>query len=750
MERPMVDYSLTGESSKQALENGLADAVWYATPIAKDEMRKLLERKDGPAIRDTLIWFALLLGSGWAGYVLWGTVWAVLPFMLYGVIYASSSDSRWHETSHGTAFKTDWMNNVLYEIASFMIFRESTTWRWSHTRHHTDTSIVGRDSEIAVPRPANLRSVVLAFFKVEAMWAEIQRMIVHALGKKSERAAAFVPDSEWPKIFFKARIYLAIYGAVVVTAVAAESWLPLMYIGLPSLYGSWLGIIYGMSQHAGLAEDVTDHRLNSRTIYMNPINRYLYWNMNYHIEHHMFPLVPYHALPRLHELMKHDCPKPYKGLAEAWKEIIPAVIRQSDDPTYFVERELPGKQPEPPRHSYVFKSSGQADAEGWIKVCDADVLQREDVIRFDHGELTFAVYCTEDGNYYATDGICTHGNTHLVDGLVKGNLIECSKHNGRFDVRDGSVQRAPVCVNLHSYAVERRDGVLYMDISTAGQEDDSTEHAFRVVSNDNVATFIKELVLEPERISPGFEFQPGDYIQLDIPEYRDKTLGDIEVGEEYSDAWKEGHLFGLEASNAAASRRNYSLASNPDSDRQLRFNVRIALPPQGQLCKAGAGSSYVFGLKPGDRVTARGPFGDFRIKDSDREMIYVGGGAGMAPMRSHISNLLESQGSNRKISFWYGARSRKEMFYLDYFLELEKKYPNFSFHYAFSEPLDGEEPAPFEGFIHNMVREQILDTHPDPKAVEYYLCGPPAMMQATRGMLEELAVPEGQIAYDEF
>ena len=154
------DYSLIGKDARLAVQKGLVDAAWYTTPIPKEKMRELLERRDGPAIRDTLLWFALLFVFGYGGYVLWGSWWAILPFAIYGVLYASVSDSRWHESSHGTAFKTDWMNNALYELASFMVLRESIPWRWSHTRHHSDTIIVGRDPEIAVQRPANLRACV--------------------------------------------------------------------------------------------------------------------------------------------------------------------------------------------------------------------------------------------------------------------------------------------------------------------------------------------------------------------------------------------------------------------------------------------------------------------------------------------------------------------------------------------------------------------------------------------------------------
>jgi Na+-transporting NADH:ubiquinone oxidoreductase subunit F len=335
------DYSLVGRDAKLAEEIGLANAEWYACPIPRARLKELMQRKDQPAIRDTLLWFGLLIGFGVAGFFTWGTWWAVLPFAAYGVLYASSSDSRWHECGHRTAFKTTWMNDVVYEIASFMVMRESVLWRWSHTRHHTDTIIVGRDPEIAAPRPPNFLHIFLTCFGVMPAPRYFGGIVLHSFGKLRPDEATFVPDEERPKLYRNARIYVAIYLSVVALAVVTQSFLPLMYVGLPAVYGSWLMVVYGLTQHAGLAEDVLDHRLNCRTVYMNPLNRYLYWNMNYHVEHHMFPMVPYHALPKLHEELKRDMPRPYDGLLEAYREIIPALARQRKDPSFFVKRELP-------------------------------------------------------------------------------------------------------------------------------------------------------------------------------------------------------------------------------------------------------------------------------------------------------------------------------------------------------------------------------------------------------------------------
>src|ERR1017187_7462494 len=711
------DYSLVGRDTPLAVEKGLAEATWYACPVPKAKMRELLQRRNGPAIRDTILWFALLIGSGWAAYQLWraGSWWAVVPFVIYGALYATTSDSRWHESGHGTAFKTDWMNNVLYEIASFMVMRESTPWRWSHTRHHSDTIIVGRDPEIAVPRPPNMRLFVLTFFGLPAMAKYFQRLLVHCTGRLTPEEKTYIPESEYEKVFLRARICLLIHAGVVGLAIYQHSILPLMFIGLPTLYGSWLMPIYGDTQHAGLAENVLDHRLNCRTVYMNPINRYLYWNMNYHVEHHMFPLAPYHNLPRLHELVKADMPTPYSSTFEAWRELLPAILRQVKDPAYHVKRKLPTPtiRADAPATAHIFTAKGQP-VNGWVEVCVSHFLKQEDVIRFDHDGKTYAIYRTAEGALYATDGICTHSNTHLADGFVKGKLIECPKHNGRFDITDGSPKRQPVCVALKTYKAREHDDKIFLDLTSAGGcglAQATTTCRLRVVSNENVATFIKELVLEPEPGSPLPDYQPGQYLQLDIPAYGELGFGEIEVKPPFAEVWKAQHVFDFQAENRGPIRRNFSMATNPAVDRLLRFNVRISTPPRGQDCLAGAGSSYLHRLKPGDKVTAIGPFGDFCIKPTEREMVYLGGGAGMAALRSHLSHLFETQKTMRRVSFWYGARSLQEPFYQDYFQDLARQYPNFTFHLALSEPQPADHWQSHTGYIHEVLRDQYLASH---------------------------------------
>ena len=343
------DYGLLGADGRSARDKGLATAKWYAAPVARKDLKELMKRSDGPAIRDTVIWFAALAVTGFAGAWFWGT-WACVPFFIvYGVLYGSASDSRWHECGHGTAFKTRWMNDAVYSIASFMVLREPTVWRWSHTRHHTDTIIVVLDPEIALHRPPDFLGWVLNLFAIKTGISAFRHLFLHATGRLTGEEETFIPEMEHERVFGTARVFLMVFGLVVVACAVTNSMLPAMLVGLPTFYGSWLQLVFGTTQHAGLDEDVLDHRLNSRTVMMNPVFRFLYWNMNYHVEHHMFPMVPYHALPKLHAAIRHDCPEPYANLLAAYREIVPALIRQRRDPAYFVKRRLPaGAMSAPP------------------------------------------------------------------------------------------------------------------------------------------------------------------------------------------------------------------------------------------------------------------------------------------------------------------------------------------------------------------------------------------------------------------
>jgi fatty acid desaturase len=323
------DYSLFGADGRQAVASGLTAAEWYHTEVPRKVMKELMARSDGPAIRDTIVLYGCMIAFAGIGIALWPSLWSAPFWLAYGVLYGSASDSRWHECGHGTAFRTPWMNDAVYEIASFMIMRNSATWRWSHARHHSETYLVGRDPEIAVMRPPELAKVILNFFGVIDVIRFFPTLIRNGLSGPTPEERTFVPQSEWGKVQKVAIIHLAIYGVTIVSAFSWGSILPLMVIGLPRMYGAWHHIMCGLLQHGGLADNVIDHRLNSRTVLMNPVSRFIYWNMNYH------------ALPRLHEIMKPDLPPPNRSIAGAFAEMWPALKRQVMNEDYFVKRDLP-------------------------------------------------------------------------------------------------------------------------------------------------------------------------------------------------------------------------------------------------------------------------------------------------------------------------------------------------------------------------------------------------------------------------
>jgi Na+-transporting NADH:ubiquinone oxidoreductase subunit F len=271
----------------------------------------------------------------------------------------------------------------------------------------------------------------------------------------------------------------------------------------------------------------------------------------------------------------------------------------------------------------------------------------------------------------------------------------------------------------------------------------------RVRSNQNVATFIKELVLE---LPPGehVDFRAGGYIQIEAPPY-EIDFKNFEIPSEYRDDWEKFKLFDLKSKTDEATIRAYSMANYPDEKGVIMLNVRIATPPPKlPNVPPGRMSSYIFNLKPGDKVTISGPYGEFFARETKNEMIFVGGGAGMAPMRSHIFDQLRRIKSDRRMTFWYGARSKREMFYVEDFDMLQAENPNFQWHVALSEPQPGDQWTGYTGFIHKVLYENYLKDHQAPEDVEYYLCGPPMMNKAVIDMLHSLGVEDSNIMLDDF
>ncbi len=275
-----------------------------------------------------------------------------------------------------------------------------------------------------------------------------------------------------------------------------------------------------------------------------------------------------------------------------------------------------------------------------------------------------------------------------------------------------------------------------------------------VVSNNNVASFIKEFIVKlPE--GETLDFKSGGYIQIDVPKI-EVDFKNMVIEKEYHDEWDKFKMWDLKMKNPEPIIRAYSMANHPAEGNIVMLNIRIATPPwdrkKGGFMSVNPGicSSYIFSRKPGDKVTISGPYGEFFIKDTDKEMMFIGGGAGMAPMRSHIFDLFETKKTKRKATFWYGGRSKRELFYEDHFEKIEKENPNFKYHVALSEPLKEDNWTGYTGFIHQVIFDNYLKNHPEPEDIEYYLCGPPMMNDAILKMLDELGVPEEMIMFDDF
>ena len=350
--------------------------------------------------------------------------------------------------------------------------------------------------------------------------------------------------------------------------------------------------------------------------------------------------------------------------------------------------------------------------------------------------------CLSDNGIFVSSA-CGGGGTcaqcKVVVGEGGGEILPTERsHINNRDARDG--------VRLSCQVAVKHD----MNVEVPPEVFETKKWRCKVRSNHNVATFIKELVLElPE--GEVVDFKSGGFIQIEAPPH-EVNYSDFEVEDEYREDWDRFNMWRYVSTVGEDVVRAYSMANYPGEKGIIMLNVRIASPPPRapEGTPPGKMSSYTFNLKPGDEVTISGPYGEFFIKDTDAEMIYIGGGAGMAPLRSHIFELFRARKTNRKVSYWYGGRSLRELFYTDDFRNIEKEFDNFKYEIALSEPMPEDNWEGHVGFIHQVLLEQYLKDHPAPEDVEYYMCGPPMMITAVQNMLEDLGVEPENIAFDDF
>ena len=334
-------------------------------------------------------------------------------------------------------------------------------------------------------------------------------------------------------------------------------------------------------------------------------------------------------------------------------------------------------------------------------------------------------------------GTCAQCKVKVHDG--GGEILETEKgHINKREAADGERLSCQVAV--------KND----MTVEVPAEAFDTKKWDCEVISNDNVATFIKEFMLKlPE--GEDVDFKAGGYIQIECPPH-EVHYKDFDINERFHEDWDKYDVWRYVSKVDEPVVRAYSMANYPGEKGIIMLNVRVATPPfrAPEGTPPGKMSSWIFSLKPGDKATISGPYGEFFIKETDAEMVYIGGGAGMAPLRSHIFELFKRQKTERKVSYWYGGRSMRELFYVDHFREIEKEFDNFQFNIALSEPLPEDNWKGPQGFIHQVLHDEYLSKHPAPEDIEYYICGPPMMNAAVFKMLDDLGVEPENIAYDDF
>jgi Na+-transporting NADH:ubiquinone oxidoreductase subunit F len=334
-------------------------------------------------------------------------------------------------------------------------------------------------------------------------------------------------------------------------------------------------------------------------------------------------------------------------------------------------------------------------------------------------------------------GTCAQCKVRVVAG--GGDILPTEKsHINKREARDGCRLSCQVAVKQDMQIVVPDDAL------------ETQKWECEVISNRNVATFIKEFKLglpEGQQVN----FKSGGYIQIEVPPH-ELSYRDFDIEDEYHEDWNKFDVWRFKSKVEDPVIRAYSMANYPGEKGIIMLNVRVASPPprSPEGAPPGQVSSYIFGRKPGDKVTISGPYGEFFINDSDSEMLYIGGGAGMAPLRSHIFELFKNRKTKRKVAYWYGGRSVRELFYIDHFREIEEEFPNFKFHIALSDPVPEDNWDGHTGFIHQVVLDNYLANHPAPEDIEYYLCGPPMMNNAVFKMLDDLGVEPENIRFDDF
>lgn len=446
---------------------------WFMPKLDRRELGGFLERDNRHALGHFAVWLILL---GCLGYLasrlfLASSWWALPAFLCYGIVY-SGNNARWHECSHGTCFRSDGWNKFFYWLCGSMEFRDGIEFRWSHARHHSYTMMRTIDPEIPLPRPPKLLKYFADYFYLWSGFYALRNLIMNSLGIVPGMVRNYVPEEEFRAMFNSARLALLPHVLVIILAAALGSWLPILLFGLPRFYGCFVQWTFNGMQHAAMAENEYDHRVSTRSFVLNPVLSFLYINMEYHIEHHLYPLVPWHQLPKLNRAVRAELPVPYHGLLPALAECLQALIRLKKDTSFNIPRplpdgELPHHDPVTTAAESLWNSGGitrEIDGVTWMSAGSVQGIRNEGMVLLRAEDRHIIVYAKDDG-FCASDGLCTHEQAPLINGKRDSEIIECPKHNARFHICTGEVLRKPARENLKVYSVREEDGSVFVRVA---------------------------------------------------------------------------------------------------------------------------------------------------------------------------------------------------------------------------------------------------------------------------------------------
>lgn len=461
---------------------------WFKATLPREALTRLSRRSDSEALRRITAYFALLGGFGAVSVLLWirGSWWFLAAYGAYCFVW-SFSNATGHEACHYTPFRRLWLNNALLYTNSWMQNWEPVTVRWVHARHHTYTSIVGADAEYLLPNPVERRDLANLVLGTNHFWNYNKELVQLAFKRPNDTIREAVPLDDLPLTARNARVFLVLYATVVGSCFVLWTPLPVVMLMLSRVVGEPMHGVLRALQHGGLETEAADHRRTTRSMHVSRPLQWLYCNMNFHIEHHMYPMVPFHALPALHSEIKDQLPAPTRGVRAGMVEIVTTMRRQRTDPDYRLPNRVPagtGQQtePRPPTHSAAVDPAVVGSAAGdpavvdsaavdsaavdpapvdsaaidtaGVVLCDVEDVPLGDVVGVERGGVRYAVCRTDDGAVHAVHDTCTHHSARLSEGVLVGCEIECPMHQGRFDVTSGEATRRPAREPLRTYPVE--------------------------------------------------------------------------------------------------------------------------------------------------------------------------------------------------------------------------------------------------------------------------------------------------------